>query len=97
MLGGMEGMRYKMHSLQLGEGDSIYLYTDGVTEAMNAAGTLYGEEKLQNCLKYMHGADPQAVLDRVHWSISEHVNGSEQFDDITMLCLKRTEQKEDAQ
>ena len=97
VLGGMEGMRYKMHSLQLGEGDSIYLYTDGVTEAMNAAGTLYGEEKLQNCLKYMHGADPQAVLDRVHWSISEHVNGSEQFDDITMLCLKRTEQKEDAQ
>ena len=88
VLGGMEGTPYRQHSLQLQPGDSIYLYTDGVTEAMNTVRELYGEGRLQECLKWLHNVDPQTVLDRVHYDVAQHVKRAEQFDDITMLCLR---------
>jgi sigma-B regulation protein RsbU (phosphoserine phosphatase) len=90
VLGGMEGMPYKKNSLQMMPGDSIFLYTDGVTEAENVSHGLYGEDRLQKCLEMMYTAEPQLVLDRVSWDMKQHVKDAEQFDDITMLCLKRT-------
>ena len=90
VLGGMDGMPYTQSSLQLEPGDSIFLYTDGVTEAENASHELYGETRLQMCLQPMYGADPQDVLDRVSLDMKKHVKNAEQFDDITMLCLRRT-------
>ena len=94
VLGGMEGMPYRQSSLQLAPGDSIFLYTDGVTEAENTAHDLYGEERLQTCLQDLYGADPQQVLDRVRKDMEQHVKNAEQFDDITMLCLRRAEEQE---
>ncbi|MBR6969098.1 MAG: SpoIIE family protein phosphatase [Firmicutes bacterium] len=89
VLGGMESMPYRQSSLQLAPGDSIFLYTDGVTEAENTAHVLYGEDRLQTCLQDLYGADPQQVLDRVCKDMELHVKNAEQFDDITMLCLRR--------
>nr|MCR4724966.1 serine/threonine-protein phosphatase [Clostridia bacterium] len=90
VLGGMEDMPYRQSSLQLDPGDSLFLYTDGVTEAENTAHALYGEDRLQICLKDLYGADPQQVLDQVRADMELHVKNAEQFDDITMLCLRRT-------
>ena len=87
VLAGMEGIRYRKNELQLNPGDQIYLYTDGVTEAMDAAQTLYGEQRLLNLLNAHHGACAQTICEAVKANVDTFVGEAEQFDDITMLCL----------
>ena len=50
VLAGMEGIRYREHTLQLEKGDILFLYTDGVTEATNVNEELYGDKRLQSLL-----------------------------------------------
>ena len=86
VLAGMEGIRYRRHEMQLEPGDTLYLYTDGVTEAANAANELYGEERLEQVLNEQTGT-PQALCTDVRAHIDAFVQGAEQSDDITMLCV----------
>lgn len=87
VLAGMEGVRYRKHELQLQPGDTIYLYTDGVTEATDTAQTLYGEARLQALLNRHHGAGAADICGVVKADVDAFVGEAEQFDDITMLCL----------
>ena len=50
VLAGMEGVRYRENVMELAQGDTLYLYTDGVTEATNGAQELFGDDRLQNAL-----------------------------------------------
>ena len=90
VLAGMEGVQYKLQELKMNEGDVIFLYTDGVTEATNKESELYGEDRLIECLKKIDIKDISMndlcfdVLD----DIKKFVGEAEQFDDITMLALK---------
>ena len=82
-LAAMPGAKYRVNSLQLRPGDSLFLYTDGVTEAMNGAGELFGEARLEKAL-----ADSDAeYVSRISRELDAFVNGAEQSDDITMLAL----------
>ena len=72
--------------VSLGKGDSLYLYTDGVTEARDAAGAFFGEERLREVLS---GADSSDIPARVMESLDAYSAGAEQHDDITMLCIRR--------
>ncbi len=56
LLGMMEGMEYDSHKVVLRPGDTVLLYTDGVTEAMTADGQLFGEERLEGALRRSNGA-----------------------------------------
>ena len=96
VLAGMEGMVYKDYTLQLQKGDILFLYTDGVTEAMDADANLYGEDRLIKLLTFgdnypapsgEHGV-PGAVCEMVTADIEGFVQGAEQSDDITMLCIR---------
>lgn len=87
VLAGMEGIRYRRFELQLTPGDTIYLYTDGVTEAIDAAGVFYGEDRLLGLLDRHQGDSAQAVCEAVKADVDAFVGEAEQFDDITMLCL----------
>jgi len=87
VLAGMEGVRYRKFELQLQPGDTIYLYTDGVTEATNAEEKLYGEQRLLQQLNQHHGDSAQTICDAVKTDVDTFVGEAEQFDDITMLCL----------
>ena len=87
VLAGMEGVRYRKHELQLQPGDTIYLYTDGVTEATNAAQQLYGDERLRTLLNKHRGASVRAICEAVKADVDAFAGEAEQFDDITMLCL----------
>lgn len=53
----MEGMRYKEFQVTLSPGDMLFLYTDGVTEATNAAQELYGEKRLEEALNTADAKD----------------------------------------
>lgn len=86
ILAGMEGTHYQKHQVQLAPGAQVFVYTDGVTEAANAANELYGEERLEQVLNEQTGT-PQALCTDVRAHIDAFVQGAEQSDDITMLCV----------
>lgn len=88
VLAGMEGIRYRKNELQLNPGDVLYLYTDGVTEATDANEQLYGEARLLNLLNSQPITSAQSVCERIKADVDAFVGEAEQFDDITMLCLR---------
>lgn len=88
VLAGMEGTRYREETLQLKKGDKLFLYTDGITEAHDPHNSLYGDERLISLLSKLNDADENAVIDGVKNDVAEFVKGREQFDDMTMLCVK---------
>ncbi|MGN0596309.1 MAG: SpoIIE family protein phosphatase [Ruminiclostridium sp.] len=87
VLAGIDTMKYKQNELFLKPGDRLFLYTDGVTEAKNAARKLYGEERLKS---YINGnADSRAedILHGLKADIDGFAGETPQFDDMTMLML----------
>lgn len=94
VLAGMEGIPYRRHEMQLDPGDTLYLYTDGVTEAHNCDKQLYGEDRLLSCLEQNRELDVQALCHAVKEDVDVFAGQQEQFDDITMLCLRLTPRQE---
>lgn len=88
VLAGMEGMRYREASLDLTPGDRIFLYTDGVTEATNAAQELYSDPRLYETINQTSGMSLTDTLRTVKADIDGFVGDAPQFDDITMLVLE---------
>ena len=88
VLAAMEGTRYKRQMLKLEPGDTIFLYTDGVTEATNANEELFGDDRLLQTLREARGMEPAEICPFVKSKIDEFVGDAPQFDDITMLALK---------
>ncbi len=84
----LEGIPYKEHSFELHPGDSLFVYTDGVAEATNAQNELFGTDRMLQALNRNPDAMPEEVLSNVMDGINTFVAGAEQFDDITMLCMK---------
>ena len=87
VLAGMEGIRYRKNELQLQPGDRIYLYTDGVTEALNQDNELFGEARLQDVLNSHMEVNAETVCHTVKAAVDAFAGEAEQFDDITMLSL----------
>ncbi len=83
----MENVRFKEHTFKLNPGDCLFVYTDGVLEATNANNELMGEDRLTEALNCEDTDMPDKILYNVKTSIDRFVDGAEQFDDITMLCL----------
>ena len=87
--GVMEDFQYSKETLQLEHGDMLLLYTDGVTEAINAEEKEYGEQRLEILLKNNTQADCQQSIDNVKADVKSFAEEAEQSDDITLLALKR--------
>ena len=85
VLAGMEGIRFKSYELALAPGDRLFVYTDGVPEAINEAVEQYGTDRLLVCLNMVREDTLQQILPAVRQDIEEFAGGAEQFDDITML------------
>ena len=90
-IGVIKGFEYKQIKVHLQSGITIYLYTDGVTEAENKIKQLYGDDRLlklvETCGKEASAKD---IVDNVLQDVKRHAILTEQSDDITMLCLKLT-------
>jgi sigma-B regulation protein RsbU (phosphoserine phosphatase) len=87
-LGVMEEAKFTCSGIRLQAGDSLLVYTDGVTEAMNPAGDLLGEERLQNILRQADGGTAKGEVQQVLAQTREFAGGAVQSDDITILALK---------
>ena len=75
--------------MRLGSGDTIIFYTDGVTEAMNEEYDEYGIERLRQLATSKRKSSAEKIAKAIRDSIDEHAGGAPQFDDITLVVLKR--------
>ena len=96
VLGAMADIPYKSHEIEFNPGDTIFLYTDGVTEATDAHDELYGEDRLLKILNSREFNDMNELCDTVKADVDLFVGDAPQFDDITMLALRFKKQKEEA-
>ena len=88
VLGAMKGVPYRRQTIQLNPGDSIFLYTDGVTEAEAAPEVFYGEKRLLNCLQaHASSCDPFELCNFVRNDVNSFVEGHDQSDDMTMVSF----------
>lgn len=88
VLAGAEGMTYRQSVVRLRAGDILFQCSDGVTEANDCDGALYGEERLKRILELFGSNEPQEVIDAVWNDVCTFEGIAEQFDDITMLAVR---------
>jgi PAS domain S-box-containing protein len=86
-LGAWDGAEYEERQVQFCPGDIALLYTDGVTEAINGKGELYGIKRLCQVITKSSRLSAQQIMEKVQDDILEF-SGQDQYDDITMIVLK---------
>ncbi len=88
VIGAMPGTTYGEGKISIGNGDTVFIYTDGVTESMNPAEELYTKKRLED---HLSTRDFESVEDIIHStldSVKKHQGKREQSDDITLLAVK---------
>ena len=88
VLGGMEGIKYNEHEINLNAGDMVFLYTDGVTEANDNYNGFYGQNRLKETINENKNKKLKDIINEITKDIDKFCNNSEQYDDITMLIIK---------
>lgn len=87
-LGIDEDVIYEDRTIVLQNGDCLFTYTDGVTEAMNQNDELFDEHRLIAILNGKNDKNPEEIIQSVHGAIKVFTGNAEQSDDITMLSVK---------
>ena len=87
VLGVLDWKEFHTKSIHLTEGNTLFLFTDGVTEAMNVGKQLYGNDRLKQTLAQSVGKNAREIVEMVASDVKKFTEGAEQSDDITMLAL----------
>ena len=90
-LGLIPGLEYNQNSVTLNAGETLILYTDGVTEAMNGEGEQFGVERLRDVFSNSVPKDSSEATRMIFEAVSAFADGAAQSDDITCLTLRRSE------
>ncbi len=88
MAGAMSGIKFKAGSFEISAGDILYLYTDGVTEAIDASNEMFRMERLVEVLNKNSEASVEDIDASVRTAIDDFVKDAPQFDDMTMLVFR---------
>jgi anti-sigma regulatory factor (Ser/Thr protein kinase) len=88
VLGAAEGVTYGESAVMLAPGDTIVLFTDGVTEALDTSEQLFTEQRLQQVLRDQGDGSAKEVATAVMGAVDTFAYGAEQADDITLLSLR---------
>ncbi|MDD2558900.1 MAG: SpoIIE family protein phosphatase [Desulfuromonadaceae bacterium] len=88
VLGPMPDLEYTNEVLILHPGDTLFLYTDGVTEATNAQLELFSEARLLDALQSRTANSMEELVHAIRNEVQLHANGAAQSDDVTMLAIK---------
>jgi sigma-B regulation protein RsbU (phosphoserine phosphatase) len=73
---------------RIGPGESLVMYTDGLTDAMDPADALFGEERLKTLLQSHYGDDPAGILNQVEDALAKHTSPGRPADDINIIVLQ---------
>jgi len=88
VVGAMENTVYETRQTRLQPGESIFLYTDGVTEAVNEKGELFSDERLRTKITSLQGDPPEEVIAGVAEEVAQFSQNMPQADDITMMMIR---------
>jgi sigma-B regulation protein RsbU (phosphoserine phosphatase) len=88
-VGMMPEMEYPVSQVQLDPGSRLIFYSDGLTEAMNVAEEMYGEERLYELLKSCPSCDVERLQQTVLDDVGTFTGGAPQSDDLTLLLVQR--------
>ena len=89
VLGAMDGLEYTEYALDIVPGGALFVYTDGAPEANDAQEQMFGMERMLAALNQEPDAAPQTLLQNMRAAIDRFAGDAPQFDDLTMLCVKR--------
>ena len=81
---------YEQETTQLRDGDVVLFYTDGVTETVNPEGDLYGEERLEEVATRVKSENVNQICQAIYDDVIAFQGEAQQFDDLTMMVLKKT-------
>jgi sigma-B regulation protein RsbU (phosphoserine phosphatase) len=87
-LGVFDEAKFGQRQLELKAGETLLVYTDGVTEAMNPKRELFGEERLKEVVRGQAILSPEKLTQRVVAEVAKFANGAEPSDDITLLAIQ---------
>ncbi|MDH6342236.1 sigma-B regulation protein RsbU (phosphoserine phosphatase) [Parabacteroides sp. PFB2-12] len=86
-VGLFDGFPYQFETMTIEKGSTLFLYTDGLTEAENREQALYHETRLIQELENAASQSPRELIHTIVESVNRHVNGAEQSDDLTILAI----------
>jgi phosphoserine phosphatase RsbU/P len=87
-LGIFDNVEYSSGTVRFSEGDLLFLYTDGVTEAIRKDDAFYSEERMVEFIRNNHSLSPACLIKLLKQDLQEWMAGVEQADDITLLVVK---------
>ena len=87
-LGKIDNLEYDVHKTSLQHGDTLFMYTDGVTEAMNKERNVFADTRLVECLQRSKGQSLEKMLNCIYTEVTSFAAGAPQSDDITMMTLR---------
>jgi serine phosphatase RsbU (regulator of sigma subunit) len=88
IVGLLEFAEFEQETIQLQEGDTVVVFSDGVSEALDSAGEEFGDDRLQATVERMGDVSAEAVVDGVVAEVREFTKGAPQSDDITVLVVR---------
>lgn len=80
--------KFAASRLKLDEGDTLFLYTDGLSETLDTAGIEYGRERLTRLISGTHAEQPQAIVDACVDDLTHYRGGTPRLDDVTMMAIR---------
>jgi len=90
-LGVFSNEKFTVNRFQMDQGDTLFLYTDGLTEAFDGSGNEYGPERLSSILSEEHLLAPEALIETCLKKVNTFREGKPQSDDLTLMAIRRTE------
>ena len=87
-LGGVNDFQYQSKRIVLKKGETVFLYTDGVTEAMNERNELFSDDRLEKQIRALEGRPVREIAVDIMKGVEAFTKGVPQSDDITMMILK---------
>lgn len=88
VIGAMEGIPYGEYEFDLGKGDALFVYSDGVPDAINSLEEQFQRERMLEVLNRNCDATPETLIKNMKAEIDQFVGEADQFDDITMLSIR---------
>ena len=87
-VGAMRRTTYSDYEICLKPGSKVFVYTDGLAEAINTRNEQFGTDRAIEALNLAPDSSPRELLDNVRRAVDAFVGGADQFDDLTMLCVE---------
>lgn len=88
VLGAFENSQFNVYNTKLNKGDTLFLYTDGITEALNSDNEMYGEQKLLETINSCDDTNIDEFSENIKQDVIKYIGEAEQSDDITMLVFR---------